>query len=201
MQSAAALELLINWPVRAGNIADLDLEMHIARPPGGTAGKWKFLIESGEVKNEVNLYRELNEDSSALLEYYLRRYRTKLLGNRTCTRLFITQHGKPKSRAQLGIQLKRFVKRRLGLDFNLHLMRSLAGKIHLSEYRGHYVDVKNILGHKDINTTLGAYVGLETDQSFELYDESLERRRGTSGLRFRDHRAKTPRTKARRKDP
>ena len=184
MQTTAAFELHINWPVRIGNVADLDLEKHIRRPPGGVQGCWLFEIEGDEVKNDMPLSRQLNEDSSALPELYVRKFRPILLRDRNCSRLFITQHGRPKSRSELAQQMKRFLKRRLGLQWNSHLMRSLSGQILLDEHPGHYVDVQRMLEHSNIQTTLAAYVGTETRASFRQYDETLERRRGKSSIDF-----------------
>lgn len=178
MQSAAALELHIHWPVRIGNLADLDLEKHVRRPPGGIPGRWLFEVEGDEVKNDMPLIYDLNEESSELLDLYVRKFRPILLRDRTCSKLFLTQHGKPKRRAQLAQQMKGFLKRRLGLEWNSHLMRSLSGQILLDEHPGHYVDVQRMLGHSHIQTTLSAYVGTETKASFRQYDETLERRRG-----------------------
>lgn len=160
-------------------------------------GCWLFEVEWNEVKNDDPLTYHLNAESSALLELYLREFRPILLRDRTCSKLFITQHGKPKCRALLAEQLKGFLKRRLGLEWNTYLMRSLSGQILLDEHPGHYVDVQRMLGHRHIQTTLSAYVGSETRASFRKYDETLERRRGQSGLSL--FKEPQPATRGRRK--
>ncbi len=197
MQAAVALEIAIRWPVRRNNIANLRLGRDIMRPPAGLKGNWTFRVEAAEVKNEVDLYREMDDNSSALIEYYVEKFLPLLMKGAPSSYLFVTQQGKLKAPAQLSIQLKGLVRRRLGLPWHMHFIRSQAGHIVLEDNPGHYVDVKNILGHKNLNTTLNSYLGHEVKQSFKLYDEALGRQRGQSGLELRERLlpAPTPRRK------
>ena len=182
MQSAAALALMHDWPARISNIAQLDFNIHIKRPPGGQPGSWYIHIPADDVKNEVELNVELPPECSALLELYRMKFRPILLGESACSRLFINQFGKVKSGQLLAVQLKRFVKRRLGLEWNAHLVRAFAGQILLDEHPGHYADVQKVLAHKNIKTTMSAYVTSETKASFKIYNDVIDRRRGTSHL-------------------
>ena len=102
MQSAAALALMHEWPARIGNIAQLDFNIHIKRPPGGQPGSWYIQIPADDVKNEVELNVELPAECSALLELYRMKFRPILLGESTCSRLFINQFGTVKSWAAAG---------------------------------------------------------------------------------------------------
>ena len=62
----------------------------------------------------------------------------------------------------------------MGLDFNVHLFRHAAGKIFLDKNPGNYEVVRQLLRHKSIATTTGAYSGAETRQAGLVYARLLE---------------------------
>ena len=93
------------------------------------------------------------------------------------SKLFVSWTGRQKTPAELGAQIPKFIRARLGLDINLHLFRHLAGYVHLSAHPGEYETVRQLLGHKFLKTTIDFYTGLEHAQSFRRYDEILERHR------------------------
>jgi len=45
----------------------------------------------------------------------------------------------------------------------------------LQNYTGQYEPVRQLLGHKDLRTTVSFYVGLEEDAAFKRYGEILDR--------------------------
>ena len=62
---------------------------------------------------------------------------------------------------------------------NVHLFRHLAGYLFLKAHPGEYEPVRQLLGHKSIQTTISFYVGLEEADAFRRYDLILDGYRQT----------------------
>ena len=75
----------------------------------------------------------------------------------------------------MGAQVQLFIKEQTGIRLNIHLFRHLTGYIYLHHYPGQYEPVRQLLGHKDVRTTISFYVGLEEDANFKRYGEILDR--------------------------
>ena len=118
---------------------------------------------------------ELSDDLSDLVAIYVDRYRPVLLsstGALTGT-LFVGQTGRPKSSRELSKQLAAFVKRELGIIVHAHLFRHLAAFIYLRENPGDYETVRQMLGHKQIATTINSYAGTDAEGAFAQYGKLL----------------------------
>ena len=168
MQSAVLLGLLLFLPVRIKNLAALDLDRHFKR----SSGRWLVHFEPDEVKNEIAIDGCLNERLSAMLVRYVEVFRPVLLKSPT-SKLFVGQNGKGKDSHTLGRQFFTLIKRSLGLQVNAHLMRHFAGFTYLKANPGHYEAVRQMLGHKNIDTTTRFYAGVDTEAAFERYDEII----------------------------
>ena len=90
------------------------------------------------------------------------------------SKVFVSWNGRQKTPAELGAQIPRFIRERLGLDINLHLFRHLAGFVFLRSHPGEYETVRQLLGHKSLKTTTDFYTGLEHADAFRRYDEVLD---------------------------
>jgi site-specific recombinase XerD len=174
VQSALAVALLLAAPVREKNLASIDIQRHIQRV-SAEVGYMGF--PAHEVKNERDLDFPLSARILRLLDLYLKTYRPLLLKGKQSSKLFVSWSGRQKTPAELGAQIPKLIRDRLGLDVNVHLFRHLAGYIHLRSHPGEYEVVRQLLGHKSLQTTIGFYTGLEHAQSFRRYDEILERHR------------------------
>ena len=79
VQAALAIEILLNTPMRVGNLASLHLDRHL-RPLGrGRKRVTHVHIPADEVKNEKALDYEWGPDLTALLELYLTEARPVLM--------------------------------------------------------------------------------------------------------------------------
>jgi site-specific recombinase XerD len=174
VQSALAVALLLAAPVREKNLASIDLKKHVQRV-SDDAGYLTF--PAHEVKNARDLEYPLSPRALRLLHLYIKTYRPLLLKKEQSSKLFVSWTGRQKTPADLGAQIPKFIRTRLGLDVNLHLFRHLAGYVYLSAHPGEYETVRQLLGHKSLKTTIDFYTGLEHAQSFRRYDEILERHR------------------------
>ena len=171
IQSALAIALLLNCPMRMENLAGLLLDAHIDRIGPNTI---HVVIDQGEVKNKKDLSYVLSPSVVALFDLYVTVYRPLLISGSNSPALFISREGRQKTPAELGNQITKLIRDTLALDVNPHLFRHLAGYLYLSVHPGQYEPVRQLLGHKDIQTTIDFYCGLETDETLRRYDQILE---------------------------
>lgn len=183
MQMAAMLAVLTRLPLRIKNVAALDLDVHIKRPAGGADGRWLVHFVEGEVKNKVAIDGLFNETVSALLQRYVAVFRPILL-KKPSSKLFVSQNGTGKDPHTLSRQFRSLIKRELGLAMNAHLMRHWAGFVYLENHPGDYETVRQLLGHKNITTTIRLYTGAETKSAHHLYDQIIAAHLDPAPLKF-----------------
>ena len=175
-QSALAVSILQSAPMRMRNLASLNLDRHIHRVSDTVC---HIVIPGDQVKNEQDLDFPLGKTTIALLDLYLKVYRPLLLkGKKDQGSLFISWNGVPKTETALSAQITKFIKHEAGYHLNPHAFRHLMGLIFLRTFPGEYEPVRQLLGHKDIRTTIKFYVGLETQDSFKRLDKVMDRHRG-----------------------
>lgn len=190
MQSALLLAILLFLPARIKNVAAMDLEEHFVRPTQ-KGGAWLVHFDRHEVKNKTAIDGRLNARLSAMLTRYVAVFRPVLLKSPT-SKLFTGQNGTEKGAKSLSKQFFKLIKGALGLEVNAHLMRHFAGRTYLKANPGHYEAVRQMLGHKNIETTIRFYAGTDTEAAFERYDDIISpdidpsffarlRRRGRNG--------------------
>ena len=85
----------------------------------------------------------------------------RILGYRP-THVFVNSDGSLKVSASVRASIQRFLKFYVGIDFNPHTFRHLAGKLILDRDPGAHELVKQFLGHKSIETTVKFYTGIDT---------------------------------------
>ena len=175
-QSAVAVSILQSAPMRMRNLASLNLDRHIHRVSDTVC---HIVIPGDQVKNEQDLDFPLGRKTIGLLDMYTTLYRPLLLtGAADQGSLFISWNGVQKTEAALSAQITKFIKDQAGYHLNPHAFRHLVGLIFLRAFPGEYEPVRQLLGHKDIRTTINFYVGLETQDSFKRLDKVMDRHRG-----------------------
>jgi integrase len=170
VQTAVAVETLINAPVRIKNLASIELDRHLLRV--GTATHLRFPRE--EVKNSVELEFPLMEESVELLHRYLADWRP-LLCNSPSNFLFPGRFPNyPKRKEPLSTQIRRTIYQYTGLEMPPHRMRHAIAKIYLDRNPGQIEVIRLLLGHKDINTTITIYAGgMESAAAARHYARSI----------------------------
>ena len=63
-----------------------------------------------------------------------------------------------------------------GLRMTVHQFRHAAGAIILSRRPGEYELVRRLLGHRNVQTTNQAYIGLENIQASQIFAEIVKER-------------------------
>jgi len=177
VQMALAIEFLIIAPIRIGNLVQLDHNRHFhwARFDGQRV--LHLVIPAAEVKNDVDLEFPLPTETAALLDLYMGSYQPTLIGVGSSSLLFPGRDGGPKNQPGLSRQISATIKRETGLVMNPHLFRHLGAHLFLERHPGSYEEVRRVLGHKKIDTTIENYAGLETAAAVRRFDEVILERR------------------------
>jgi integrase len=83
--------------------------------------------------------------------------------------LFPGQCGGPKHEVCLSSQITKRIFKATGLRMTVHQFRHAAGALILRHRPGEYELVRRLLGHRNVQTTINAYVGLENIQASEIF--------------------------------
>ena len=67
--------------------------------------------------------------------------------------------------------------RYLGVRLTPHKFRHVAGALHLRDNPGQHEVVRRLLGHKNLNTTVNFYAGMEQSAATRHYSATIEARR------------------------
>ena len=179
-QTALAIAIELVAPLRAKNLAGLRLDRHIVHSRPGPGAVMHLVVPTGEVKNNNPLEFELPSDVVRILELYLQKFRPLLVADGS-SYLFPARQGGAKTPAQLAEQIKRDIKKGIGLTVNAHLFRHVCAYLYLKAHPGDYETVRLLLGHKSLATTVRAYCGLERSDAVRRYDRLIDTYRRSEG--------------------
>ncbi|WP_294610485.1 tyrosine-type recombinase/integrase [uncultured Roseovarius sp.] len=171
VQAALAIEILLNCPMRVGNLASLNLERHLKPIKIKREHRTHIHIPSHEVKNNVALDYELGKDATVLLNYYLEKARPVLLVERSDF-LFPAMNGGSKRPNGVSTLIKKTILEHTGLTIHAHLFRSIAGKIHSLVQPGDVTTLSHVLNNS-LSTAMKAYAQFERRSALEHYQNSL----------------------------
>jgi hypothetical protein len=183
---AVAIGILITAPIRVGNLAAIRLGENLIRPDG-TNGRYWLVFPDHDVKNRVPLQFELTDNTTAMIDRYVKVFRPRLVREAGSLWLFPGEDGRHKGRTTLSKQISERVFKATGLRLTAHQFRHAAAAIYLRHRPGEYELVRRLLGHRSIITTMNFYAGLETLEANRIYgdilEEELKKRRGETGVR------------------
>lgn len=170
---SVAMAILLSCPLRAKNLASLDLERHVITHRSGTHSLYTLRIEGREVKNGEPIEVKLNSRNSQLMHTYITRFRP-LISGIPGTALFPQQsNGAPRNPTNLSGSLKDLIYRETGLTVNTHLFRHIAAKLYLREKPGDFETVRRLLKHRKLQTTMDFYAELSNQWAHDHYDETV----------------------------
>jgi integrase len=186
IQTALAIELLLNAPVRVQNLASIDLDRH--RLEVGSRGNRTVHLHfpAAEVKTATAVEFPLMKESVELLEIYVAEF-WPLLSAGPNRHLFPGKLAhRHKGNGALSSQIKELVHAYTRLDMPAHRFRHAAAKIYLDRHPGEYEVIRQLLGHKDIKTTIAFYAGAESASAARHYAQTiLGIRAGSLGVEVR----------------
>jgi site-specific recombinase XerD len=171
IQAALAIEILLNAPMRIGNLASLNFDRHLKPLKVRREFRTHIHIPAREVKNDVALDYELGKDATILLNYYLAKARPVLL-KEPSDFLFPAMNGGPKRTNGLSNLIKGTILEHTGLTINAHLFRSIVGKIHSLVQPGDVTTLSHVLNNS-LRTAMKAYAQFERRSALEHYQNSL----------------------------
>jgi integrase len=157
---ALAIQILLVAPMRLANLAALSLEDNIVRV-GGIEPSYHLVIPPEEVKNEQPLEYPLPNVVSEMLGLYLKVFRPRLCRSESAW-LFPGEFDGHKTKSTLSGQIIDTITKELGIRVTPHQFRHIAAAFILEKDPANYEFVRRVLGHKNLQTTINYYIGLET---------------------------------------
>lgn len=171
VQTATLIEILLHAPIRLKNLGQLRIGMQVQ--PAAT-GDWSLQLAAHETKNEVPFSAILPKEASRLIALYITRYRPLLLPETSDWLFPGAIPGRPKTGDAVRTQVRKAAAVECGLELTPHDYRSLCGYLVLRQDRGAHGKVQRILGHKNLQTTLAHYSGLEAALAVADYGALIE---------------------------
>jgi integrase len=169
---ALAIAILTYLPVRLQNLADLTFDTHLFLNRG--AGATSTLeLSNGEVKNKMELAFDVPPRLTKMLLEYRDRIAPKILGHRT-KRLFVNRYGTPKSSRSIATLVRTYASKRAGIALSPHQFRHLSAKVLLDAQPGAFEMVRQLLGHKNEQTTVNAYAGIDSRRAARHHQHLIE---------------------------
>jgi integrase len=108
-----------------------------------------------------------------MLIEYRDRIAPKIIGHRP-QRLFVNVARTAKSQATVAWLITTYLKRRAGIVLTPHQFRHLSARILLDAEPGGFETVKQLLGHKSLKTTAGAYAGIDSRRAARHHQRLVE---------------------------
>lgn len=163
-QLAVAIAILSIAPVRLTNLVSIELDKNLIKPGGPNSSFW-LTFAHYDVKNRVDLNFTFDKATTALIDEYVHEFRPILLRGSNAAYLFPGVAGNPKTANMFSTQITERIQKATGVRVTVHQFRHACAAIYLKHRPGEYEVVRRLLGHRNIQTTLNFYCGLETTQA------------------------------------
>ena len=169
-QLAVAIAILTVAPVRLANLVAIKLGINLIKPDGPDSNYW-LIFPDHDVKNRVGLQYPLEQYLTQMIDEYVHDFRPILLRGRNDNWLFPGQRGGAKANILFSGQITDRIYQLTGLRITVHQFRHAAGAIILKRRPGEYELVRQLLGHRNVQTTINAYIGLENIHASEIFSK------------------------------
>jgi integrase len=173
-QLAVAIGILTFAPVRLGNLVQIRLDQNLIKP-GVLNTPYMLVFPDYDVKNRVNLEFPFDEELTALIDEYVHQFRSTLLRGSNELWLFPGESGGCKDAKTFSGQISERVEKATGLCITVHQFRHAAAAMWLKHKPGDYETVRRMLGHRNIQTTINFYCGLETMQANVMFGDMVRK--------------------------
>ena len=167
-QLAVAIAILTVAPVRLANLTAIRLGTNLIKPGGPDSNYW-LVFPDYDVKNRVRLEYPLEPYLTRADRRIRPRLPAALLRGRNEDWLFPGQRGGAKGKVSFSGQITERIYKATGLRMTVHQFRHAAGALILQRRPGEYELVRRLLGHRNVQTTINSYVGLENIQASEIF--------------------------------
>lgn len=171
---AIQILLLTRAPVRVGNLMAIRLGVNLTRP-GGSHEPFHLSFPHYDTKNRVDLEFPLSAATSAPIQRFIDLFRPHLENAAMSDWLFPGEGGS-RSPSHASKTIADTVEREAGLRVSAHQFRHAAAAIILKHRPGNYEFARRILGHRNVQTTMRFYSGLEAFRASEHFGSLIEER-------------------------
>ena len=182
-QLAVAVAILCFAPIRLSNLVSIELGQNLIKPAGLNTPYW-LVFPDYDVKNRVKLNFKFDQSLTDLIDEYIQEFRPALLRGANASWLFPGEAGLSKNKLLFKEQITKRIQRAVGLRVTPHQFRHAAAAIYLKHRPGEYETVRRLLGHRDLQTTIRFYCGLQTMQATEQFGNLI--RRQINGMLLND---------------
>jgi Phage integrase family len=169
-QIALAIAILTVAPVRLANLMGIRLGINLIKPGGPDSNYW-LTFPDYDVKNRVTLEYPFEQYLTRMIDEYVHDFRPIVLRGRNDDCLFPGQRGGAKSSILFSGQITQRIYQMTGLRMTVHQFRHAAGALLLQSRPGEYELVRQLLGHRNVQTTINAYIGLENIHASEIFSK------------------------------
>ena len=169
-QIAVAIAILTVAPVRLANLVGIRLGINLIKPGGPDSNYW-LTFPDHDVKNRVRLEYPLEQYLTRMIDEYVHDFRPLVLRGRNDDWLFPGQSAGAKASTLFSGQITQRIYQTTGLRMTVHQFRHAAGALILKSRPGEYELVRQLLGHRNVQTTINAYIGLENIRASEIFSE------------------------------
>ena len=172
-QAAIAIGILCYMPIRLQNLATLtfDVDLFLREGPRATSS---LELSASKVKNQMELAFDIPPEVAKMLIEYRNRIAPKVIGHRP-DRLFVRADGAPKNQWAVAWLIRTYLRKRLGIVLSSHQFRHLSAKVLLDAQPGNFETVRQLLGHKSLRTTVGAYAGVDSRRAGRHHQRLVEK--------------------------
>jgi integrase len=171
-QLAVAIAILSFAPVRLTNLVSIELGKNLIKPGGPDSPFW-LIFPYYDVKNRVDLEFKFGEALTTLIDEYIHEFRPTLVRGSNAGWLFPGAAGETKTASMFSIQITERIQKATGVRITVHQFRHACAAIYLGHFPGDYETVRRLLGHRNIQTTINFYCGLETTQANETFGKII----------------------------
>jgi integrase len=171
-QLATAVSILTFAPIRLSNLVSIESGQNLIKPGGLNTPYW-LVFPDYDVKNRVDLNFRFDQPLTDLIDEYIQDFRPALLRGANTPLLFPGENGRPKAKLTFSKLITDRIQKAIGLRITVHQFRHAAAAIYLKYHPGDYETVRRLLGHRDIQTTVRFYCGLETIQATEQFGKLI----------------------------
>ena len=147
-----------------------DVDLFLRDGPRATSS---LELSASKVKNRTELAFDIPPEVAKMLIEYRDRIAPKVIGHRP-DRLFVRADGAPKSQWAVAWLIRTYLRKRVGIVLSSHQFRHLSAKVLLDAQPGNFETVRQLLGHKSLNTTVGAYAGIDSRRAGRHHQHLVE---------------------------
>jgi integrase len=173
-QIAVAVAILLVAPVRLGNLAAIRLDVNLIKPGGPDSDYW-LRFSRFDVKNKQALQFVFNGRLTKLIDEYVSEFRPALMKGKNHDWLFPGRSTDHKEKIGFSTQIVDQVEKATGIRVTVHQYRHAAAAMFLKHRPGEYELVRQLFGHKSVETTKRSYLDLETTMASEMYTQIVYR--------------------------